>query len=158
MGDVPLKEYVVTLIDEREKLHMAKVDALSQRVLDWKNAAETALSLARSEAQNSAKKLEEALLTYKANVNEWQSTFREFKDDNLSRGETLATFKELRGLVEAVDQRVSALQNQMSRGEGGNQALAGAKTQANWLIGLVIMSGLTMLGLVVNVLFNILKR
>jgi len=101
-------------------------------------SAEKALVLAKQVSDAAADKLSEALATYKANANEWQHTFREFQETTLPRGETLATFRELRTVIDKNTEEINLLMRGESRGAGGVDAMAKARQQTNWVIGISI--------------------
>lgn len=131
-----------------KKVLEIRISALEVRFDDYKRSQETALALAKKEADHANSQLAQDLGNYKANTNEWQKTFRDFKDttaeDILPRGETLAIFKEHRGLIDKLTDSVVDIQKSLSRGEGGSGAITAARSQSNWLIGIVVSVALAL--------------
>jgi len=157
MGN-PSNENCVRL---REVLEMRIIN-LETRFEDYKTSQESALVLAKQEADRANVQLAKELVNYKANTNEWQKTFRDFRDstseDILPRGETLAIFKEHRGLIDKLTESIVEIQKSISRGEGGTGATTAARLQSNWFIGIVVSAGLFLAAQLILLLYFLANK
>lgn len=137
---VSLKEYLERIIHELDRRY-------DQRF----TAADIALD-----------KAEELLKEYKEGSNEWRQTVAAQRDEFVPRLEAKADLRELRTLIEVNSKVMADLQQSVSkivnRSEGGESMNAKMKAQSQWIIGLMVTSVLSMLGMLASFAYNLIHR
>ncbi len=126
-----------------------------ERVLAERDARYQAMFDSAKDAVNKA---DTALREYKASANEFRLTLSDQAKTLVPRTEYEGTIKELRAMNEAQAKLIVSLQLGESRGEGGTSATAASKSTSQWLIGLSVVIGLSILGGLGSLLFFLLTR
>lgn len=134
-------ETLRAVIDERQQRYLERIRAVEQRMLDFRDAAEAALTIAKKENESSAQKLGEALVAYKETVNEWQGAFRDLRGSMISRDQFNAK-------IDAIEEKISKLEKQWERTGGSEDTKAASLRQQNWRIGVIVGVVALVLGLV----------
>lgn len=119
---------------------------------------ERALTLAKHESDEAAKRLGEALTTYKANANEWLGTFRDFSSTTIPRGEIMAMLSEHKTAINKNTDEINLLMRGESRGAGGSDAMARARQQANWIIGIIVSVGIFATGTIITLIYFLVGK
>jgi hypothetical protein len=144
---VSQREFLERIIDELDSRYqqlLAERDARYQQQF--------------TSAREAVDKAETSLREYKTSANEFRGTLADQAKTFVPRIEYESTIKELRAMNEAQAKLIVTLQLGESRDEGGSRATATSKSNNQWLIGLTVVVGLSVVSGIGSLIFFLVTR
>lgn len=125
---------LLALMDERDRRYAGEI----RSIVD--TATATAL-----EGKTAVEKADAALKEYKASANEIRAALNDYQSRTMPRSEVESNLTSIRALIEAQTTIINSLLIAGGRGEGIVANAKESRSQANFVIGLLVSNGLTIL-------------
>jgi hypothetical protein len=129
-------------IESLKEMYDRLFTALEKRYDEKFIDADKAIAIAKQSAEKLAEQNETALVEYKKGANEFRDTLEDYR-------ENMTPLRE----YQALEKRVGSLEIGGGRGEGAATAKQEARKQTNFLLGLIVSNGLT----IIILLYSIFK-
>ena len=117
-----------------------------------------AVETAFEAADKATNKAESAQIAYNEKSNEFRAALSDQAKLMLSRTEADNRFAAMRELIDAQSKQIIDLQRIASKNEGGTLSSEKSRSQANWVIGLVIATGLSILGTIMSIGYHFVTK
>ncbi len=146
MSDIPLKEYIERIFTERDARYVEMFRSNDTAVRAALAAQEKQVNSAFEASEKAIVKAETAQTAYNLRSNEFRASLDDQAKLLLTRTEADVRFQQFRELADSLGKEIIALRLAYSQGEGGSRAAKEARSNSQWVIGLLVGIALATLG------------